>query len=262
MLFQREIKKNLRPFLVITLVCSILILYIVSMSKSFSSDIQQILDMKLPKTMQHAMGLDGLDYSNPASFFSLSFSYIYLFFSIFASGLFASIVSKEFTEKTGEYLFSMPAFRIKFILQKLAAGFLFMILWAIIIFAVSWISFKVNISGSIDMKPILLSTVAWFIGGTAFASVAFFMSSFLRRAKTISGASIALVMLMYMLQLVISFKDSLSFVKYISPFDWFKGSEIINTGQLSIEYCLVAIGISIVCFTVGVYRFKRKDVLI
>jgi ABC-2 type transport system permease protein len=262
MLYKREIKKNFKPFIAITVVCSALVFYIVSMAPSFGSDIQQILDMKLPKGMQNALGMDGLNFNSPSSFYTLSFSYIYLFFSIFASGVFATIVSKEFSEKTGEYLFSLPAPRIKLIMVKLSAGFTYILLWACIIFASSWFSFQIHIQEGYDLKPVILMTFAWLLGGIAFASAAFLMSSFLNKARTISGASVALVMAMYMLQLIISFNDSLSFLKYISPFDWFKGSEIANTGQLSIEYSLIAIVISIICFTLGVIRFQRKDVLI
>jgi len=262
MLYNRELKKNFRPFLAITLVCSALVFYIVSMSTSFGADIQQILDMKLPKGMQNALGMDGLNFNSPSSFYTLSFSYVYLFFSIFASGVFATIVSKEFTEKTGEYLFSLPAPRIKIIMVKLAAGFTYILFWGCIIFVSSWISFLIHIWEGFDLKPVILMTLAWLLGGIAFASAAFLMSSFLSRARTISGASVALVMMMYMLQLIISFNDSLSFLKYISPFDWFKGSEIANTGQLSIEYCLIAITISILCFSFGIIRFTKKDVLI
>ena len=262
MLYKRELKKNFRPFLAITLVCSALVFYLVSMAPTFGSDIQQILDMKLPKGMQQAFGMDGLDFNNSASFYTLSFSYIFLFFSVFVSGVFATIVSKEFSEKTGEFLFSLPAPRLKLIFTKLTAGFTYIALWACIIVAVSMMSFLIYIPEGQDIKPILLMTIAWILGGAAFASASFYMSSFLNQSRTISGASVALVMIMYLLQLIISFNDKLSFLKNISPFDWFKGSEIVNTGQLSITNCIIAISVSALFFTLGIIRFNKKDVLI
>jgi len=70
------------------------------------------------------------------------------------------------------------------------------------------------------------------------------------------------VMGLYLLQVIIPMNKDLDFLKYISPFDWYKGSEIINTKEISVEYSLIAVGISAVCLFLGVRRYKRMDVLL
>lgn len=262
MLFKREIRRNFKSFLIITLISSFMVYYIIAMGKSFGTDLQQILDMKLPPNMQKAFGMEGLDFTLPNSFFALTFSYVYLFFSIYIAGVFAIIVSKEFSEKTAEFLFSLPAKRMQFITSKLLAAGLYAILWAVVVFLSAWASFEINIGGGYDINLIVVMTLAWLIGGITFAALSFMLSSFFTRSRTISAISIGLVMGMFMLQLVISFNTSLSFLKYISPFDWFKGSEIAETGELSMVYCLIAAGTSIICFWMGIHRFKKMDVLI
>jgi len=54
----------------------------------------------------------------------------------------------------------------------------------------------------------------------------------------------------------------LDFLKYISPFDWYKGSDIIRSEEISIVYSLIAVGISAACLYLGVRRYNRMDVLI
>lgn len=262
MLFKRELKRNFKSFLIITLVCALMVFYIISMAPAFGTDIQKILDLKMPGGMQKAFGMKDLNFSKPNSFFAMSFSYIYLFFSLYVSGVFAIIVSKEFSEKTAEYLFSLPAKRINIIFTKLALAGLYALLSVIFIFLAAWLSFTINIGEGFDLIPVILMALAWLIGGLTFGAIAFMLSSFFTRSRTISALTLGFVMAMYMLQVIISFNSALSFLKYISPFDWFKGSEIANTGEISPIYCFIALGIMAVCFYIGIRRFKKMDVLI
>jgi ABC-2 type transport system permease protein len=262
MLFKRELKRNLRSFIVSSLICSALVMYVIALAPSFGKDIQQILDLKFPKQLQMAFGMTGLDYSNPLGFFGIVFSYVYLFFSIYIAGVFAAIVSKEFSEKTAEYLFSLPAKRVNIISTKLSVAFFYAVLSIIIIFIVSLISFSVFIKENYDVVPVILMSLSWLIGGITFGALAFLLSSFYTKARTVSSLSVGLVLVMYLFQVVISINKDLDNLKYISPFDWFKGSEIANTGEISVTYCIIAAFITAVCISFGTYRFKKMDVLV
>jgi ABC-2 type transport system permease protein len=262
MLFKRELKRNLKSFIVAVTICSVLVMYIISMAPSFGSDIQQILNMKLPKQMQTAMGLIGLNYNDPISFYCVVFSYVYLFFSIYVAGTFATIVSKEYSDKTAEFLFSLPAKRLQIIWTKLNVAFLYTALSVVIIFLVSLLSFVLFIKDSYDLTPVLMMSLAWLIGGLTFGSMAFLVSSFLIKSRAAATTSVGIILIMYMLQVVISLNEKLDFLKYISPFDWFKGPEIASSGGLSVTYCLIALFFILTFFITGIRRFNKMDVLI
>jgi ABC-2 type transport system permease protein len=262
MLFIREIKRNYKSFLISGFVCVLLAMYMIAMSKSFGVDIQKMLDVKLPKEVQAALGLSGLDYSNPVSFFALSFSYIYLFISIYIAGIFAIIVSKEFSDKTAEYIFSLPVKRTRIILTKLSVVFLYAFSIVILVFLATWLSLSINVESGYNLQPLVLLSVAWLIGGLAFGSIAFLVSSFYTKTRIISSLAVGIVLGMYLLQIVISVNKNLDFLKYISPFDWFKGSDIVNSGEISIIYILIALGITTCNLFIGIRRFSKMDVLI
>ncbi len=262
MLFRRELKRNIKPFLITCLICSAMAMYMIVMSLSFGKDIQQLLDLKLPKEVQAALGMKGLDYSKATSFFALSFSYIFLFISIYVAGVFAIIVSKEFSEKTAEYLFSLPEKRIKIISTKLSVAFIYAISSVVVIFLASWLSLKINIKEGYELKPVVLMSLAWIIGSITFGSIAFLLSSFLIKTRSVSSVAIGVVLGMYLFQVVIGVSKNSEKLKYISLFDWFKGSEIAETGTLSLPYCVVAICIIIVSLFIGIRRYNKMDVLI
>lgn len=262
MLFKRELKRNLKSFLIVCIVCAALVMYVISIAPSFGKDIQQLLDLKLPKQMQSAFGMKNLDFGTPIGFYALVFSYIYLIISIYTAGLFATIILKEFSDKTAEYLFSLPVKRMKIITIKLSVAFLYSILAIVIIFLISILSFSLFIKEDYEFLPVLLMSVSWLLGGITFGSIAFLVSSFLSKTRSASGVATGIVLIMYLLQVVISLNKNLENLKYFSPFDWFKGSDIANTGEISITYCIIAVIVSVVSIVSGAVRFKKMDVLI
>ncbi|MFH0865884.1 MAG: ABC transporter permease subunit [Bacteroidota bacterium] len=262
MLFKRELKRNLKSLLIVCIMCAALVMYVISIAPSFGKDIQQLLDLKLPMQVQSAFGMKNLDFGTPIGFYGLIFPYIYLIISIYISGIFASIVLKEFSDKTAEYLFSLPAKRMKIISTKLSVAFLYSILTVVIIFLISILSFSLFIKEDYEFLPVLLMSVSWFLGGITFGSIAFLASTFFSKTRSATGIATGIVLMMYLLQVVISLNNDLEKLKYFSPFDWFKGSDIANTSEISATYCIIAVVVSVVCIAVGAIRFRKKDVLI
>jgi ABC-2 type transport system permease protein len=262
MLFKRELIRNLKSFIFTAILCSVMVMYVIAISPSMGADIQKILDVKLPKLFQTAFGMQGLNFQTANGVYSLIFSYIYLFLSIYISVLFSSIVSKELNDKTAEFLFSLPATRLKIFLVKLGAAFLYTVFPVAILFLVSWFSFDVFIKQNYELFPVFLMAVAWLIGGITIGSIAFLLSSFFYKTSTIITLSIGVVMSLYFLQVLISINNKLDNLKYICPFEWFKGSEITQSKELSITYIVIALVVSMLCFLYGIRRFKKMDILI
>lgn len=262
MLFKRELRRNMKSFLIVSAVIIFLVMYVISIAPSFGKDIQQLLDLKFPKPLQKAFGMSNLDFTTTMGFYALIFSYVYLAVGIYMAGIFSSIVLKEYSDKTAEYLYSLPAKRMRIIRTKLSVALLYSVIVIILTYLVSILSFSLFIKESVDMKPVLLMSLSWLLGGMVFGSISFLISSFLSKMRNASGIGTGLVLLFYMLQLVISLNRDLEDLKYISPFDWFKGSDIANSGEISVTYCIIAVVVSAVCIFVGAIRFKKKDVLI
>src|SRR5450432_4178659 len=237
MLFKRELKQNLRSFIICTLICAALSLYVIALTPSLGADMQKLLDMKLPRQMQVAFGLSNLDFGTSLGVYGVIFSYIYLTFGIYAAVMFAGIVSKEFTEKTAEYLFSLPAGRNSIMVTKLSVAVLYLTASVSITFLVSWAGFAGIIKTGYSIKTLLLVCIAWWLGALFFGAMAFMLSSFYTKTKMAVGV----VMGAYLLQVVISLKEQLKFLKWLSPFDWFKGNDIINESTLSVSYSAVAL---------------------
>lgn len=235
--------------------------YIISLAPSFGPDIQQLLDLKLPKNMQTAFGMDNLNFSSAMGVYSISFSYLYLFFAVFSAGIFSTIVSKEFTDKTAEYLFVLPESRSKIMFKKLSVAFLYVFISIAIVFLVSWIMLLSVGNDDLDVGPVFLFAAAWLLGSLTMGSMAFLLSTFSKRGKTVYTMGIGLVMLFFLLQIIISLNNA-DWLKLFSPFDWFKANDIMLQNSISLFYTCWAIGISATCLFVGFWRFRKADVVL
>jgi ABC-2 type transport system permease protein len=257
MILRRELQQNWKGFLICTLICVALSLYMIALLPSMGADIQQLIDVKFPAQLQKAFGMSNMDFKQPMNGYAILFSYFYLTYAIYAASLFSRIVAKEFADKTAEYLFSLPARRIDIILTKLGVAFGFLTASVAITLLVSWIAFAAMIPDHGPLLPLLTMNVASWIGALFFAALSLLLSAFYIKTRMAVGV----VLVAYLLQIVISLKDEMHPLKYLSPFDWFKGSALIHDG-LPISYTLVAVLATAGCLYGGISIFVRKDVLV
>lgn len=257
MLLRRELRRNLKAFLISTGICTALSLYLVALIPTMGGEMQQMLDLKMPKQLQLAFGMQGLDFSSPMSTYALMYSYLYLTLGLFAATTFGQVVAKEFADKTAEFLFSLPARRIDILRTKLlvAAGYLTAAV-AVLTIATA-VGFRLIIGEGQGLGALVEMAVGYWVGAMFMGALAFLLSARFVRTRM----AIGIVMGAYLLQVVISLNDGLAPLKYLSPFDWFKGNAIVSGG---LDPASLAIGLvaTAMCLVAGVRLFVRKDVLV
>ena len=258
----RELNRNFLPFALTSVICGLMAVYVISMGPSFGKDIQQILDMKMPKNFQAAFGMAGIDYTKPMGFFGLVFLNIYLFIAVYMAGTFATIVSKEYRDKTAEFLYSLPGERLKIVISKLTVVVAYSVFAVFITYLSAVLGMKLIIPEAQDLQPLLLMSLAWLLGGLALGAIAFLLISFKPDLRGSFGLAAGIVMLFYMLQLIVSLNEDIRWLAYISPFTWFRGADIAATGTIGIEFVITALLVCAVCLYIGIRKYRKMDVLI
>lgn len=258
MLIQREIRQNLKGFIITTVICSLLSLYLIAMIPSMGKDLQQMVDLKFPKQLQLAFGMSGVNFQSPMGAYCIIFGYLYLTFGIYAATLFGRIVSKEYADKTAEYLYSLPATRVQIIATKLGVAVGYLTASVLVTFLLSLIGFVGILKEPVRLAPLYWMTVAEWLGALFLGSLAFLLSAYYFRARMAVG----IVLGAYLLQVVLSLNEDLEPLKVISPFDWFKGNQIVSSEGLPLGYTLLAVGLTGICGYIGFRRFQRADVLV
>ena len=88
--------------------------------------------------------------------------------------------------------------------------------------------------------------------------ICFGISAFLRKGSI--GVGLGIAVMMYFLNLISNIADVAEFLKYITPFGYCEGADIISNGSLDIS--LVAIGaiIGISGIIVAYMKYTKKDI--
>ena len=205
-----------------------------------------------------AFSMDRLNIGTMIGFYSIECGNILgLGGALFAALAGVSILSKEEKDKTAEFLLTHPVSRARVATEKLAALLIEITAMDLTILALSLLSVRL-IGENIPWKEVLLLHGAYFLLQIELAGVCFGISAFLRRSS--AGIGLGLAVMLYFLNLIANMTDHAKFLKFITPFGYCEGADILDKGRLNTGY--IAVGILFACIGIGAayWEYARKDI--
>ena len=209
-------------------------------------------------SFSEAFGMDRLNFGTLIGFYAVECGNILgLGGAFYASLCAAGILSKEEKNKTAEFLLTHPVSRKRIITEKLIAVLIQITAMDIIIYAVS-VGSIAAIGEAIPWKEISLLHLAYYLLQIELAGICFGISAFFRKGST--GIGLGIASMMYFLNLIANIADIAEFLKYITPFGYCDGADIVSTGKL--DGVMVAVGAAIgMCGIIFAYmKYTNKDI--
>lgn len=205
-----------------------------------------------------AFGMDRLNFGSFIGFYAVECGNILgLGGAFFASVCAVSILSKEENGRTAEFLFTHPVSRIRIITEKLIAVFVQILAMNLIIYALSAGSIAV-IGEEIPWKELNLMHFAYLLLQLELAGIAFGISAFMRKGSTGIGLGVAAIM--YFLNLIANIAESAEFLKYITPFGYSDGADIVANGSLNGSMTAVGLVFGASGLITAYLKYCRKDI--
>lgn len=205
-----------------------------------------------------AFGMDRLNFGTLIGFYAVECGNILGLGGAFYAALCAvGILSKEEKDKTAEFLLTHPVSRKKVITEKLIAVLIQITAMNIIIYALA-IGSIAAVGETIPWKEISLLHLAYYLLQLELAGICFGISAFLRKGSV--GVGLGIAAMMYFLNLIANIADVAEFLKYITPFGYCEGADIVSNGSL--DSTLVAIGaaIGIGGIIFAYLKYTKKDI--
>lgn len=205
-----------------------------------------------------AFGMDRLNFGTLIGFYAVECGNIIGLGGAFYASLCAvSILSKEEKDKTAEILLTHPVSRKRIITEKLIAVLIQITAMNIIIYAISSGSI-VAVEDTVPWKEISLLHLAYYLLQIELAGICFGISAFLRKGSV--GVGLGIAAMMYFLNLIANIADVAEFLKYITPFGYCEGADIVSNGRL--DGVLVAVGavLGISGIIIAYLKYTKKDV--
>lgn len=205
-----------------------------------------------------AFGMDQLNFGTLVGYYAIECGNILGLGGAFYAALCAvSMLSKEEKDGTAEFLFTHPIRRSQVITEKLVATVIRITAMNLIIYALSVCSMTA-IGESIPWKEINLLHFAYYLLQIELAGICFGISAFLRKGSV--GVGLRIAVIMYFLNLIANIAEVADFLKYITPFGYCEGADIVTNGSLN--GVMVTIGMAFCVFGIGTayIKYGKKDI--
>ena len=185
-MLKRELKVNLKSFIIWTsiLLGMFLIVYLMYPAIISSGNIDMMNEMMemFPEEVLKAFNMDISSMDSAYGWLKTEgFVFVYLIIGVYSSIMGSSLVLKEESDKTIEYLNSLPIRRRDVLKSKIICGILYIVLMVLIMGLFNYIGLE--LSGDFDrLQFILLSITPLFIGLPLFG-INLFISTFFKKTK-------------------------------------------------------------------------------
>lgn len=258
-LVKHELRQGKTSFLIWTISIGFLLAICIFLFPEMKEQMDSVNDVFASMgSFTEAFGMDRLNFGTLIGFYAVECGNVLGLGGAFYAALCAvGILSKEEKDKTAEFLLTHPVSRKRIITEKLIAVLIQITAMNIVIYALS-IGSIAAVGEDIPWKEISLMHIAYYLLQIELAGICFGISAFLRKGS--AGIGLGIAAMMYFLNLIANIADVAEFLKYITPFGYCEGADIVSNGRL--DGVMVAVGavIGIGGIMIAYLKYTKKDI--
>ena len=263
-MFKRELKINLKSFIIWTsiLIGLFLVVFLIYPSIINSANMEMIDEMMkiFPEEMLKAFNMDISTIDSAFGWLKTEgFVFVLLITGVYSGILGSNILLKEESDKTIEYLNSVPVTRKNIVLNKILCGLFYIILMIVIIGIFNFIG--LSLSGEFDRKSYILLSITPLFSSIVIFAICLFLSTFTHKTKKTLGISLGIVFVSYFLNVISEIGESTEFLKYISIFTLADIRNVILNVSINPILVVLAICITVIFIILTMFRFEIKELV-
>lgn len=205
-----------------------------------------------------AFGMDRLNFGTLTGFYAVECGNVLGLGGAFYASLCAvGMLGKEEKDKTAEFLLTHPVSRKRIITEKLIAVVMQITAMNLMIYVLS-IGSIAAIGEAIPWKEISLLHFAYYLLQLELAGICFGSSAFLLRGS--AGVGLGIAAGMYFLNLIANIADSAEFLKYVTPFGYCEGADLVSNGRLDGGMAAIGAAMGIGGIIIAYLKYMKKDI--
>ena len=260
-LIKHELKQGRISFAIWTISIGFLLAVCLFLFPEMKGEMDNVSDMFASMgSFTAAFGMDRLNFGTLTGFYAVECGNVLGLGGVFFASLIGiSALAKEEKEHTVEFLLTHPLRREKIVTDKLIATLLQIVFMNLILYGLSVVSIMA-IGEEMPWKEIALLHLAYFLMQLELAGICFGISAFLHRGGL--GIGLGIATMMYFLNLVANITEKAEFLKYITPFGYAEGADIISDGSLNTAYVLIGMAFAVIGIVAAYWKYGKKDMLV
>ena len=263
-MFKREMKVNFKSFLIwLLLLIGIFTISFSIYPSIINSDNIKMMDEMMKMFPAEVLKALNMDISSIDSVFgwlkSEGFVFALLLIGCYSGILGSNILLKEESDKTIEYLNSLPIKRSTIVLNKVLCGLLYIVLMVGILGIFNYIG--LSLSGEFDKNLYILLSITPIFSSVVIYFGCMFLSTFTHKTKKMLGISLGIVLISYVLQVLSSLAETAEFLKYFSAFTLADIRNVIMDISINPLLILISIGLSVMFLGLTIIRYNKKELV-
>lgn len=263
-MLKREIKVNFKSFLIWTLILITIffVVFLIYPSIINSENIEMMDEMMnmFPEEMLKAFNMDISSIDSAFGWLkSEGFVLVLLVIGSYAGIIGSNILLKEESDKTIEYLNSLPVTRKKIAISKVLCGAFYVLLMVLLVGIFNFLG--LSITESFDIKQFILLSITPVFPAFVIFFLTLFISTFTHKTKKMVGLSLGIVFLSYILQIISTISDKVEFLKYLSVFTLADTRNVIQEISINPIMIIISFGLSIILLIATIIHYDRKELV-
>lgn len=256
---KHELKQGKISFLIWTVSIGFLLAVCVLLFPEMKGEMEQVSDLFASMgSFTAAFGMDRLNFGTLIGYYSVECGNVLgLGGAFFAAFCAVNMLSKEEKDRTAEFLLTHPISRCKVITEKLLAVVIQITAMNLIIYAVS-IGSMAAVGEDIPWKEINLIHTAYYLMQIELAGICFGISAFARKGSI--GIGLGVAVMMYFLNLISNIAEVAEPLKYITPFAYCEGADIVENGSLDGTLLLIGAALCVLSVAAAYFKYTKKDI--
>lgn len=205
-----------------------------------------------------AFGMDRLNFGTLIGFYAIECGNILgIGGALYAAMMASNLLCKEEKDRTAEFLLTHPVTRTQVAAGKLAAMLLQTLAMNAVVFLLA-VGSVAAIGQEIPWKELSLLHLSCFLVQVELEGICFGVSAFLRRNGM--GIGMGITISMYFLNILANLSKGVKFLKYITPFGFAEGADVISDGKLNAAYVAIGLCFTLIGIAVAFWNYQRKDI--
>lgn len=259
-MIKRELLLNKNIFIIFSIIIFGMIVGVAFIYPSIidsNVNIDEMMKM-FPKELLESFNMDIISLSK---FFGWLATEGYLFLQLLSGSLFAiigsTILLKEKSDHTIDFLAVKPISKNKIITNKLLCGIIYILIFAIITFISVLIGLQIN--DEMNLKNCLFISINIMLLNIFMYIFSFFISLFFKKTTQGISTGIGILMFMYLLNILATLSKKLKYFKYFSIFYYTDSKIIVLDNKLDLcNISVILLASLIVCFLSYIVYNKQE----
>ncbi|MBR0136080.1 MAG: ABC transporter permease subunit [Clostridia bacterium] len=258
-LFFHELKRNRVKLAVWTAIIAFMLCISILIYPQMTSQMGDMGDMfSQMGEFSSAFNMDKINFGEFKGYFAVECGNVLgLGGAFFAAIMGVTALAEEERSHTAEFLLTHPVSRVSVVAQKLFA-LLCEVLALNIAVALLALLCAAVIGESVDLKLFITIMGAYLLMQFEIACIMFCVSAFIKGNGL--GIGLGAAFLLYFMNIIANLTDDAKFLRYVTPFSYADGTQIVSSGSIEIKYLIPGMVIAAVCAAAAFIRYNRKDI--